>query len=178
MAGAFAALSFVQNAYVVHDLDAACADLHRRFGWGPFLGGDPFELGGHMHRGRPAAPIRLRGVFVQAGELNVELIQLLSDGPSAFRDTFPHGGEGFHHVATFADDYPATRDRLVAEGFPVASEFDTGFGARICYLDSREALGHMIELYPEHPVIRSMYAQTREAAAAWDGRALIAPFAF
>lgn len=169
-------LAVVQNAYVVRDLEAACARMHRRFGWGPFLGGEPFELGGHVHRGRPAPPIRLRGVFVQAGGLNVELIELLSDGPSAFRDVFPHGGAGFHHVAAFTEDYGATRDAWVAERFALASEFETPFGARICYLDARAELGHMIELYPEHPVIRGMYAQTRDAAAGWDGRALITPF--
>jgi hypothetical protein len=35
--------------------------------------------------------VRLRGVFVQPGDLNVEKVQILSDGPSAFRAMFAPG---------------------------------------------------------------------------------------
>ena len=168
--------AIVQNAYVVRDLEAACARLNRVYGIGPFLGGSEVELASHVHRGRPAAPIVIRGVFVQAGDLNLELIQLVSSGPSAFHDMFPDGGEGLHHVAMFCDHYAATRDRLVAAGCPVASEFAFGPEASIAYIDARADLGHMIELYPEDPLIRDMYAQARDAAQGWDGRELIRPF--
>ena len=176
MSSPAAPAGIVQNAYVVRDLGAACARLNRLFGLGPFLGGGTAELGAHVHRGHPAPPIVIRGVFVQAGDLNLELIQLLSDGPSAFHDTFPDGGEGLHHVAMFCDDYAGTRDRFVTQGCPVASEFTMGFGASIAYVDARADLGHMIELYPEDAFIRGMYDQTRRAVATWDGRELIIPW--
>ena len=66
-------------------------------------------LADHVYRGQPADPIRIRGVFVQSGELNIELIELISDAPSAFHDMF--GGatrEGLHHSALFAADYDGT----------------------------------------------------------------------
>lgn len=166
----------VQNCYVVRDLDAACARLHRLYGMGPFVGGGEGVLGDHVYRGAAADPIRIRGVFVQSGDLNVELVQLLSDAASAFHDMFPGGGEGFHHNALFCADYAATRAAWVAEGCAVASEFVTGFGATICYVDARATHGHMIELYPENEIIRSMYRTARTAAAAWDGRELIVPW--
>lgn len=166
----------VQNCYVVPDLDHACAQMHQLYGIGPFLGGQPAELRDHVYRGRPAQPIRYRSVFVQSGELNVELIQPLSPAPSAFHDMFPDGGPGFHHVAVFCTDYASERDAFVAAGFPVASEFTAGVGAQICYIDARGVLGHMIELYPEHAAIRAKYRQTRDAAAAWDGSQLIIPW--
>jgi hypothetical protein len=168
--------AIVQNCYVVRDLEAACDRFHRLYGIGPFVGGGEGVLDGHVYRGDAADPIRMRGVFVQSGELNIELIQLLSDAPSAFHDMFPNGGEGLHHVATFCADYDATRARWVAAGCAVASEFVTGFGARICYIDARATHGHMIELYPEDPVIRRMYEQARTAATGWDGRRLIVPW--
>jgi hypothetical protein len=169
-------MSIVQIGYVVHNFEESCARLNALFGVGPFLGGTPFTLENHIYRGRPAAPIHLRGVFVQSGEMNIELLQVLSNGPSAFGDMFTGAEEGVHHTAQFCTDYTAERNRLVAAGFPVASAFTTAFGAEICYVDTRAALGHMIELYPEHPIIRGMYAQTRAAASAWNGAALIIPW--
>lgn len=169
--------SIVQNCYVVPDLEQACLQLHRLFGIGPFLGGQPAELRQHVYRGRSAAPIRYRSVFVQSGELNLELIQLLSAAPSALHDMFSHSAPGLHHVAMFCDDYVRARDEFVAAGYPVASEFMAGIGAQICYIDTRPLLGHMIELYPEHAAIRARYQQTRDAAANWDRQQLIQPWA-
>lgn len=157
-------------------LEAACARLHRLYGMGPFVGGGEGVLDRHLYRGEPAPPIRIRGVFVQSGDLNVELVQLVSKTPSAFHDMFADGGEGLHHTAMFCANYKATRDAWVAAGYPIASEFETGFGAQICYVDARRDHGHMVELYPENPVIRSMYREAREAAARWDGDELIVPW--
>lgn len=169
--------AIVQNCYVVRDLDEACARFHARFGIGPFLGGGSFDLGTHRYRGQEAEPIRIRGVFAQSGPLNIELIQPLSDGPSAFRDMFPNGGEGLHHIAMFCEDYESERDAWVAAGCPVASECDLSLGATICYIDARHEFGHMLELYPEHATIRAMYQQAVDAADNWDGRQLIIPWA-
>jgi hypothetical protein len=168
----------VQNAYVVRDLVDACERLYRLMGIGPFVGGTDVILEHHRYRGAEAAPIRLRGVFVQSGALNLELIQILSDGPCAFNDMYPGGSEGFHHGAIFCENYEAERDAWIAAGYPVASEFTTGFGASICYIDTRPLLGHFLELYPEDPVIRAMYRQTAEAPAEWDGTQLIVPWRF
>ena len=128
----------VQNCYVVRNLEEGCERLHRLYGIGPFVGGTQAELGDHFHRGRPAPPIVLRGVFVQSGELNIELVELVSTTPSAFHDMYANGRQGLHHVAMFCADYAAERDAFVAAGYPVASEFSVSFGAQICYIDARE----------------------------------------
>lgn len=171
-----AAARIVQNGYVVRDLDSACVRLCALLGIGPFVGGTELLLEEHHYRGLPAAPIRLRGVFVQSGDLNIELIQILSPGPSAFHDMIDAGREGLHHVAMFCEDYEAEKARWIDEGHAVASEFTTGFGAKICYIDVRDTLGHYIELYPEHPAIRGMYARTVAAARDWSGEQLIVPW--
>ena len=165
----------VQNCYVVGDLEHACLRLNVMYGIGPFVGGQEAVLAAHSYRGREEEPIRIRVAFVQSGELNIELVQLVSTTPSAFHDMFPDGREGLHHVAVFTDDYDITRDAFVAAGYPVASEF-AALGKQICYIDTRDPLGHMIELYPPHKTIRAMYQQARDAAAAWDGTELIIPW--
>ena len=169
-------VSIVQNCYVVRDLEAACARFHRLYGIGPFVGGAEVMLDNHIYRGKPAGPVHLRGVFVQSGDLNIELVEILSAGPSAFHDMFAKGAEGLHHVAMFAQDYEAAKTRFLDQGLAIASEFTVSFGAKICYVDARPALGHMIELYPENDIIRRMYAEAKAAPATWDGSRLIIPW--
>lgn len=169
-------VTLVQMAFLVPDLEAGCAALNRAYGWGPFLGGSEGVLADHVYRGQPADPIRIRGVFVQSGEINVEVIEVVSDAPSAFHEMLRADGEPvLHHCATFAADYAGTRDHFVAQGFPVVSEF--GFaGHRICYVDTRRLLGYMTEVYPDLPVIRAMYAETVAVAAEHPGSPAITPF--
>jgi hypothetical protein len=161
----------VQNAYVVGDLEASCRRLYRLFGIGPFVGNRVARFTDHRYRGRDVEPIELKAIFVQSGEIVIELIQVLSAGPSAFHDMYAPGEGGLHHVAIFTDRYESERDAFVGAGYPVASEF---LGAppdcRVSLVDTRPDLGHMVELYPDHPAIREFYAATRAAADAWDGR--------
>jgi Glyoxalase/Bleomycin resistance protein/Dioxygenase superfamily len=169
-------VTLVQMAFLVPNLEEGCAALNRAYGWGPFLGGTEGVLADHTYRGQPAEPIRIRGVFVQTGDINVEVIELVSAAPSAFHEMLRDDGQPvLHHCATFAADYEGVRDHLVAQGYPVVSEF--GFaGHRICYVDTRPLLGYMTEVYPELPIIRAMYAEARNAAAARPGDPAITPF--
>ncbi|MFM7347929.1 MAG: VOC family protein [Erythrobacter sp.] len=169
-------VTLVQMAFLVPNLEEGCAALNRTYGWGPFCGGSEGVLADHVYRGEPAAPIRIRGVFAQTGEINVEVIEVVSDAPSAFHEMLRADGQSvLHHCATFAPDYEATRDHLVAQGYPMVSEF--GFaGRRICYVDTRPLLGFMTEVYPELPIIRAMYAEAREAAEARPGDPDIIPW--
>jgi hypothetical protein len=117
------------------------------------------------------------GVAQVAGPgMNVEVIEVVSQGPSAFHEVLRADGQPvLHHCATFAADYEGTRDHFVAQGFPVVSEF--GFaGHRICYVDTRPLLGFMTEVYPELPIIRAMYAETVESTKARPGDPAISPW--
>lgn len=172
-----AGLEIVQNAYVVGDLGVAARGFGAALGIGPFVGGGEIELSRHVYRGRAAAPIRLLGAMAQSGAMNIELVQLLSEGPCAFSEMFGGGAQGFHHVAAFAADYAGTVARLEGLGMAVVSAFEVPWGAPVCYLDARAAMGHMIEIYPEDATIRAMYAQVRDAAAGWDGAATFVPWA-
>jgi hypothetical protein len=169
-------VTLVQMAYLVPSLEAGCAALNRAYGWGPFIGGTEGVLADHVYRGQPADSIRIRGVFVQTGTINVEVIEVVSEAPSAFHEMLRADGEPvLHHCATFAADYAGRRDNLVAQGYPVVSEF--GFaGRRICYVDTRPLLGFMTEVYPELPIIRAMYAETVEATKLRPGDPAITPF--
>ena len=169
-------VTLIQAAYLVPNLEEGCAALNRAYGWGPFLGGTEGVLADHTYRGEPAAPIRIRGVFVQTGDINVEVIEVVSEAPSAFHEMLREDAQPvLHHCATFAADYKGTRDHLVAQRYPVVSEFGIA-GRRICYVDTRPLLGFMTEVYPDLPIVRAMYAEAREASVVRPGDPAITPF--
>ncbi len=169
------AAAIVQNCYVVRDLEEGCARFHRLYGIGPFVGGPVMELTDHVYRCQPAPSIELRAAFAQAGDINIELVELVSTAPNPFWDMFPEGNEGFHHVAMFCDDFIATCNQFVGMGYPLVSEACLLPGIRVGFIDARQAVGHMIELYPESEIIRGVFRQIRDAADNWDGKKLIIP---
>jgi hypothetical protein len=169
------AAPIVQNCYVVRDLKEGCARFQRLYGVGPFVGGANMQLTEHFYRGESAPPIELRAAFAQAGDINIELVEPVSTGPNPFRDMFPDGAEGFHHVAMFCDDFAATCNHFIELGCPLVSEACLLPGIKVGFIDAREQIGHMIELYPENPIIRAVFRQIRDAANTWDGRTLIIP---
>ncbi len=162
--------AFVQNAYVVPDLVAASRRFHEQFGIGPFFLRSSQELQNVTYRGQPATePVVTELLLAQAGGIQLELIAQSSPGPSAYRDVFAADEMGFHHAAIFATDYEGTKQSYIDAGYPLAMEMAGPGDCRICYLDARSDLGHMIEIYPEVPVLRQVYAFVREETAHWDG---------
>ena len=161
----------IQNAYVVNDIDAAIARWHALWGIGPFFVRRHIEMPHVRYRGAPST-IDMSAVYVQAGPIQVELVQQHCDAPSAFRDMFARGEEGLHHVAVIPDDY----DRLLAHyaslGYPVAGEVRTAGGRGASFVDTRPMLGHMMEVYMPGEGIRTLYRNVADAAASWDRRQL------
>lgn len=161
----------LQNAYHVADIDEAIDRFHALWGLGPFLVRRHIQLAQVFYRGQPAS-LDISAAYVQAGDLQVELVMQHNDTPSAFRDAFAAHEEGFHHVAVMPADYAATLAHYAAQGFPVVTELRTASGRGASYVDTRPLLGHMIEVYPPGPGLTALYAEVARAAAEWDGRTL------
>jgi hypothetical protein len=163
----------IQNAYVVDNLEEAMQRWTDIYGIGPWVI-LPHVIGQNLtYRGAPA-DLDFSAAFVQTGEINIELIEQHTDGPSAFRDMFAKGEEGFHHVAIISEDYEGDKARFEAAGCPVATEFSSGPDSGIAFIDTRDKLGHMVELYQNEAAINGLYAIIRQAAENWDGETLIA----
>ena len=111
--------------------------------------------------------------YVQAGDVQVELVTQHDDTPSAFRDMFARDGQGLHHVAVMPDDYDALVAAYRDAGYPVATELRTAAGRGAAYVDTRPLLGHMLEIYRVSDSLLALYSQVAEAAAHWDGRQLV-----
>jgi hypothetical protein len=158
----------VQYAYVVNDLDVAIRH------WVEVLGAGPFYVS-RNHRGREHT---YRGVsddavfsyaFGQAGPAQVQLIQCMDDGPSVYRDMYPAGEEGFHHVACLvpAALMGAEVARFVEAGFEVASTLHSY--VPVAYLDCRPALGFFVELHGLNDDVEELFTEIRVAHEQWDG---------
>ena len=161
----------IQNAYVVNDIDAAIARWHALWGLGPFFVRRHIVMQQVMYRGAVSA-IDISAVYVQAGPVQVELVQQHCASPSAFRDMFPPGQEGFHHVAAIPDDYDQTLADYAALGYPVATEVRTASGRGAAFIDTRPMLGHMVEVYIPGDGIHQLYRSVAAAAASWDRKQL------
>jgi hypothetical protein len=166
----------VQNAYVVPDVAKAAGQFNALYGIGPFLFGPGLEMGGAVYRGRPASePIIIDVGLAQAGDITIELISQRSGAPSAFRDMAPDGGPVLHHVAYWSSDPQGDAQAFTDAGLEVAMASRGRGNYWISFVDARPALGHMIEIYPDHPDLRALYSRIRQSAATWDGRDLLIP---
>jgi len=161
----------VQLAYHVADIDAAVIGFHRRFGWGPFLVRRHLRLADVCYRGLPTT-LDISVAHGQAGPVQIELVMQHCDRPSAFRDMFGREDEGLHHVALLPEDHDAMVAHFVRLGFAVTTELRTAEGRGAAYVDTRAALGHMVEIYRVNASLHALYARVAGLRDVWDGRTL------
>lgn len=157
----------VQYAYVVDDLEAACMRWVRAVGAGPFFVTTLHHVKQHFHRGKPSEA-EVSFAFGQAGPAHVQLIQQHNDAPSVYRDFFPKGTQGFHHICILVPDFVAEKQRFEAAGYPAVTELVSA--ARVAYMDARSDLGFFVELYEDNPLVRERFASWKASHENWDGK--------
>lgn len=168
----FAFSTIDENAWVVEDLEAAIGTW-LKLGYGPFFV-TSLDLPEVRYRDTHV-PLSLKIAMARAGDVQIELIQQLNDGPSAYRDIFPAGTGGFHHirrqplgVTDGVSDYDALAAEFASSGIDVVMEMQFGT-KRIGYADTRAALGCMLEFCDPSEAVDSFKRLTAQAALGWDG---------
>ena len=161
----------MQNAYVVNDLHAAIRDW-AALGLGPFYVVENAQMP-CTYRSQPSV-LNISVAQVQAGAINIELIQQHDAEPSVYRDVYAPGEEGFHHVCMVVDDLAKERRRYQDLGCDAAMEGELG-SLRFSYMDARRLTGGMIELVEDGAAIREINDRIRLGAETWDGSDLIRP---
>jgi hypothetical protein len=162
----------IQMGYVAPDIECAIAFWTEIAGAGPFFCAD-YEPERQMYRGEPTQ-IRFRVAYGYLGDMQIEAIQQLSGGDSAYTEalesaeTIPAGGV-FHHVLQLHDGYDAAHSRYVGAGAQERySAFVEGVG-RFCYLDARPLMGCHVELVEHTADFEAACVRMREAHYGWDG---------
>lgn len=137
-------IDIYQTGFVVDDIDAAVDRWRRTTGLGDFQYIHHVQVDGGLYRGAPTQ-IDFSVAVIQTPTLNIEFIAQHDDVPSCYRDLFPRGREGLHHVAVRSFDYDADLQRYLEDGF-VSAFCGTYQGTRFNYIDTSPALGIMVEL--------------------------------
>ena len=162
-----ATTSLMQAAWVVNDLEQS---IHR---WVDTLRVGPFFVVPHckvdkvQYRGAPAT-LDFSAALAQAGPMQVELIQQHNDGPSAFRDVFKKGQEGFHHCCVMTNTFEADLERHRSAGSIAATQGFFG-DMQYAYVDTRARLGYMLEIIEDRDSIKVLFKMIADAAVDWDG---------
>lgn len=163
-----------QNAWVVTDIEAAILDWHKTMGIGPFfLGTYPVSLfPGMQYRGNPGE-LTMKTAIAYSGDLQIELIEPLGDAPNAYRDVFPKGTAGFHHMCFWTDDIDQDLAHYAANDCPAVNVGQMRGGPRFAYVDTRQKIGCMTELLERHEHVEHMFADWKKQSAQWDGQSVI-----
>jgi hypothetical protein len=162
-----------QNAWVVRDLDAAMKRWTDTLGVGPFLELPPIAPDVYTYRGADARP-HMRVALAQAGDLQIEFMEILTDRPSIYRDMFRFGEEGFHHVCIITDDIDADLSHHRSLGLDIPVMGSNG-EMRFAFVDTRPNLGHMLEIVTNSPIVSAIYGAVRQASENWNGRDPVRP---
>lgn len=157
----------IQSAFVVHDLRTAIDRWMKTANIGPFYIMENISPENVRYRGRPA-PLTMDLAFCQAGGVQVELIQVKSDGPNVYRDSVPAGTDAYHHICYFTHDLAADYAHYKALGADVAVEATFG-PMRYAYFDTRHLIGCMTEVMEHDENVEGVFAMIADAAKDWDG---------
>jgi hypothetical protein len=166
-----------QIAYFVPDAVAAARRHSQLYGSGPFLFVDRIRLSACRHRGRPSE-LDHSSAYGQWGEVMVEFVQQNDSRPSPFRDLYPDGGQGLHHVALIVPDLAVEMVRYEAGGHAEAFYGEAAPGVGFAMMDTAAAFGHMTELYEPTPGLVAFYARIKAQAGSFDGADPVRSFRF
>ena len=158
----------VQYAYVVNDLDEGMRHWVEVLGAGPFFVMRDFLGNDLMYRGVPSET-KVSYAFGQCGPAQIQLIAQDDPGSSIYRDMYPQGEGGFHHVCALVPmaHWDAQVGRFADAGYAVAATLTTTVPA--VYFDCRNDLGHFVELYGSTERTEGFFASVRVAHESWDG---------
>jgi catechol 2,3-dioxygenase-like lactoylglutathione lyase family enzyme len=143
----------VQIGIVVPNLEQSTRLLGDLFGIGPFkfIEWPNRPDAKYWFRGQQE-DIRIRQGFVQAGDLELELIQPVEGEQNAYRQFLNEHGGGIHHVLFEVDDLDAVIAALEPHGVKVL-QAGVGIrpGTRWVLLDTFDLVGFLIELRHRAP---------------------------
>lgn len=131
-----------QLGYYVNDIEEAANEFRLLLGAGPFVDfgvSEPAEL---TYRGAPSG-MRSRCALGHFGDMQIELIEVLTDEPDVYKEL---GGYGLHHICIWADDVDAVKADMAAAGIEAAMEMTSGQGLKVVYFDARDQLGSFVEV--------------------------------
>ena len=156
-----------QYAWHVPNLENAAKYWAENLGIGPFFSSevDSSQYDGFQYRGGEGI-LQMRLAWAQSKEGQIELIEVNSKEPNVYHDLVAPEKTAFHHVGIWSDNYHADK-RFLSSSYEIA--MDMGKDTNICYFDTAEVSGNMIELIERNDGILGLFGLIKKAADEWDG---------
>jgi hypothetical protein len=157
---------FFQLAWVVDDLMATMTRWTKVYGVGPFHV-MPKRKQTARYRGQ-TSEIEMQLAVTQSGPVQLEFIQQIGGDPSVYREIYPEGQGGLHHMCTITQAYDDTVAHYERLGYPVIAEIQGGF--KVGYCDTKADFGFITEIVEHTDGFVAALTAINETCAAWDGR--------
>lgn len=131
-----------QLGYYVESIEDTAELFVKTFGTGPFI-----DLGINLpksclYKGKEIE-LESRCALAQFGNIQIELIEVQSDGDDPYKEM---GHYGFHHFCIWVDSVDEAIEEFAKEGIEPAMIMESGQGLKVVYFDAREKLGSYIEV--------------------------------
>jgi hypothetical protein len=136
---------------VVEDIDAAMQHWRDEFGVGPFLvTRNAAPLSNAYYRGEKMQETRLNIAFAYVGDMQLELIELIGDTPSHYKEALGRNQTGVHHYAVCVKDFPKAYNYALDNGFVAVVDAGIDGLARMSYVENSE--GMILEVIEWNPM--------------------------
>lgn len=133
--------SIKQIGYYVKSIEETAEFFVKQLGSGPFVDLGTNPPASCTYQGEEI-DLRSRCALGQLGDMQIELIEVSSEGPDPYKEI----GYGLNHYCIWADDVDAVAEELAAIGVEPAMVMISGQGLKVVYFDTRELLGHYLEV--------------------------------
>jgi hypothetical protein len=161
-----------QVAYTVDDMPAAVARYTEHLKVRPWFTLDYRASSRARYRGQPTS-LHCSIVRGFVGNINVELILQLDDGPSVYRETIARQGHGFHHWGIGSVDFDRDVEHYRSLGYEVAL-YDVGpLGNRLAYMDTTRDMPGMVEITEMTEHQENFLQRMQAASVNFDGKDLV-----
>jgi hypothetical protein len=163
--------TLVQLGFVVDNLLAAAESWVTTFGIGPFHVMPRTQIP-CTYRSDETASLDTRLGVAQAGPVQIELIEDLTDGPTIYhemRDRYGARPFGIHQLSTLTADFDGKKRHYEQAGHELACEINAQ-GQRVAFYDTYERFGFYTEVIADKPSLRADLANIAKTCATWDGR--------
>lgn len=159
-----------QLGYVVRDIRSAMqywTDVH---GVGPFYLFERAPIQDLRYRGKPCkAEVAI--ALAQSGPIQVELIALLDNEASLYREFLEQSGEGLQHVAYWSPEFDRLTNKAEELGMHCVLSGCTGDpDGRFAYFDGGGYPGTCFEISNLSTAKSLLFQTVANAAKDWDGR--------
>lgn len=155
----------MQTAFVTTDIERCVREFGRDFGVGGWAIISSVAFTSMLLRGKPCEA-QIRAAVAFQGNMMYEFIQPLDLLPSVYRNKSSNELLlGFHHFARVVSDLPAAIACYGARGYSVAMDARVAGGGRAVYMEARDPLTGMVELFEGGPAVDAFLDATAQLEA-------------